>query len=183
MRRVTLIAAAVLLVGFALPAYATEKPEPKPAPQVSGEASCIEEKGVYEIAWTVANPLPLTMTIDATTPDVGLTGQEVPGKESAGATQEVPGDTTEASLKVAVHWGEHEASGEASVELAGDCEAPPVTTQPTPTTVPDKSAPPVEPKAEELPFTGPSDLLLPVGLALIVVGVAVVYRLRYRPQH
>lgn len=51
--------------------------------------------------------------------------------------------------------------------------APAAPLEPTPTTVP----------GEALPFTGPRDTQLPLGLGLLTVGIAVVLLARYRPRH
>ncbi len=65
------------------------------------------------------------------------------------------------------------------------CESNPGPFDREPVFADDQAPPTTEPGTTEqgLPFTGPSDWLLPLGLALMVVGAGVVAITRYRGRH
>ena len=163
-KRAAAIAAGALLgmtgaVAFAMPASAH-------AGGVEGSAVCDTTTGEWVVTWTVTNDMPNKLATikkvvfllpEGSTVTNIVDGAQVPlaqGGELGKLTgeQRVPGDQTEAKLRVKISWPEkkEEPAYQKRVKFDGPCEEP---DEPTPTPTPTPGQP-TEPPAEPGQPTG-----------------------------
>jgi LPXTG-motif cell wall-anchored protein len=146
LKRVLAVASLAALTIIALPTVASAH-----HPVLSGQATCLQQSGTYEVTWTVTADAVRGKDWSTSAPEAR---GPIPDYESFMFTQTYPGTDTYASISVTASWvgGSTNVTRLASIELGGDCvaevtttvpevtttEPPPVVTEPPPVvTVPD----------------------------------------------
>lgn len=94
--------------------------------QVSGKGECDTTTGEYNITWTIVNPETENATVAASDRAAVAVGTTIDANDSRDYSETVPGNSTSVQLNVELDWpsDSQQPSKNASIRLAGDCEAP-----------------------------------------------------------